>query len=121
MKKLILAACVVLTINAKSQTKDTTIHLKNNIYTLKKADSLKLLIRHYRAFSSPQNSYNMPNALANFKDNAIFIGNNKNGFDVYQSQVDNMPVLKPDARNLETLKCNIQLGKLAIADSSIKK
>lgn len=121
MKKLILAACVVLTINAKSQTKDTTIHLKNNMYTLKKADSLKQLIRHYRAFSSPQNSYNMPNALANFKDNAILIGNNKNGFNVYQSQVDNMPVLKPDARNLETLKCNIQLGKLAIADSSIKK
>jgi len=121
MKKLILAACVVLTINAKSQTKDTTIHLKNNIYTLKKADSVKRVTKYYKSYFVPQNSYNMPNALANFKDNAILIGNNKNGFDVYQSQVDNMHVLKPDAKNLEMLKCNIQLGKLVIADSSIKK
>lgn len=49
----------------------------------------------------------MPNALQGFKDNQQLLGNNQQGFDVYQSQVDNMNVLKPDANNAAQFKMPI--------------
>jgi hypothetical protein len=49
-------------------------------------------------------SNKMPNALDGFKDNQQLIRNNQQGFDVYQSQVDNMKVLKPDTSNAAQLK-----------------
>jgi|GEM_PF-3343033 len=52
---------------------------------------------------APSNAYRMPNALSSLVDNQQLKGNNQQGFDIYQSQVDNMPVLKPDAANLSSL------------------
>jgi hypothetical protein len=49
-------------------------------------------------------SNRMPNALEGFKDNQQIMGNNKQGFDIYQSQVDNMAVLRPDASNAASFK-----------------
>ncbi len=48
----------------------------------------------------------MPNALSVFVDNQQFKSNNQQGYDMYQSQVDNMPVLKPDVANLASLSNN---------------
>ena len=48
----------------------------------------------------------MPNALNGFTDNQQFKNNNNQGYDVYQSQMDNMLVLKPDATNLASLSNN---------------
>ncbi len=48
----------------------------------------------------------MPNAITQFKDQQRKIGNNNQGFDIYLSQVDNMPILKPDEQNLASLSNN---------------
>jgi hypothetical protein len=45
----------------------------------------------------------MPNALNGFNDYQKKVGNNKQGFDIHLSQIDNMPVLKPDAQNVSSL------------------
>lgn len=60
----------------------------------------------------------MPNALKGFHDAQQKVGNNGKGFDVYQSSVDNMPVLKPDAQNLGTLTYTIKrLPQIACSGS----
>ncbi len=39
---------------------------------------------------------NMPNAIIHKTQPDIYVGNNGNGFDIYRSQIDNMPIAKPD-------------------------
>ena len=39
---------------------------------------------------------NMPNAIIRKAQPDVYVGNNGNGFDIYRSQIDNMPVAKPD-------------------------
>ncbi len=39
---------------------------------------------------------NMPNAITRKIQPDVYVGNNGNGFDIYRSQMDNMPVAKPD-------------------------
>jgi hypothetical protein len=46
---------------------------------------------------------NMPNALQGRQDKLQLIGNNSQGFDLYQSSIDNMMILKPDANNAASL------------------
>ena len=48
-------------------------------------------------FPKKQNPYdNMPNAIIRKSQPDVYVGNNGNGFDIYRSQIDNMPVAKPD-------------------------
>ena len=70
----------------------------------------------------------MPNALNGFKDEQQKVGNNGKGFDVYQSTVDNMAVLKPDAQNLASLTngvmqqhFKIDNGKFIIPETPLQK
>ncbi|MDB5211535.1 MAG: hypothetical protein JWQ30_2362 [Sediminibacterium sp.] len=49
---------------------------------------------------------NMPNAMAVQpfpSSNDIYKGNNREGFDIYESRIDRMPVLKPDSVNTAQL------------------
>jgi hypothetical protein len=46
---------------------------------------------------------NMPNAIRDTPP-PVYNGNNGQGFDVYRSQVDNMPILMPDSLNAASLK-----------------
>lgn len=46
---------------------------------------------------------NMPNAFISAGP-PVYKGNNGNGFDLYQSPVDNMPLLMPDSSNRSSLK-----------------
>ena len=46
----------------------------------------------------------MPNAITLPSLPPVYDGNNGRGFDIYRSQVDNMPILMPDSANAATLK-----------------
>lgn len=50
---------------------------------------------------------NMPNALNMNTPPPVYNGNNGLGFDIYRSQIDNMPVLLPDSVNAASLKIKI--------------
>ena len=96
--KLILStmaffSCSILFAQVKVEINGTGTRINLDSLT----SSLKPSINH---------SNKMPNALQGFKDNQPLMGNNQQGFDVYQSQVDNMIVLKPDAANLASLITN---------------
>lgn len=58
---------------------------------------------------------NMP-VIGNTKFQLTFIGNNGNGLDIFQSAMDNMPILKPDA----TFFSAMPAGNLRVALQEIK-
>jgi hypothetical protein len=49
---------------------------------------------------------NMPNALSGKIYTQTYSISNQSGFDLYNAQLDNMCVLKPDSSNLASLKAN---------------
>lgn len=81
---------------------DTVVVMNGQKIRLSKPKGASHLINIER-ISDTAFAKKMPNALQGFKDNQTKIGNNGKGFDVHQSTVDQMPVLKPDAKNLATL------------------
>lgn len=69
--------------------------------------------RYVTEIWSKKNS--MPNAMQNHSFKQTYEGNNRVGFDLYKSNIDNMSVLKPDAKNAASLgiaQNSIQLGKV---------
>jgi hypothetical protein len=46
---------------------------------------------------------NMPNAISSKAIPPVYKGNNGRGFDIYESQLDGMPVLMPDSANKASL------------------
>jgi hypothetical protein len=76
----------------------------------KKRDSILEFLYRLSPKQSPVN--NMPNAISvqPFPSaNSVYKGNNGEGFDIYGSGIDNMPVLMPDSANAAMLR----LGKVA--------
>ena len=61
---------------------------------------------------------NMPNALSGKIYTQTFIISNGSGFDLYNAQVDNMCVLKPDSSNLASLKANVIITQPAKGGTS---
>lgn len=65
----------------------------------------------------------MPNALDGCNYGQVFIANNNRGFNQYQSNIDNMPVLQPDSANAASLKINNSINpssnNISHKDSSI--
>jgi len=54
--------------------------------------------------SKDQLPYNgMPNAIKTKPLPPVYLGNNNKGFDIYESQVDKMPVLVPDSINAASI------------------
>lgn len=86
---------------------DTVLVLNGSKVRITKADGVDRII-YVQKYSDSTNKSNMPNALKGFHDAQPKVGNNGKGFDVHQSTVDNMPVLKPDAQNLGTLTYKIK-------------
>jgi hypothetical protein len=63
----------------------------------------KELLSFLQRNKAPINN-SMPNALNMNTPPPVYDGNNDQGFDVYRSQIDNMPVLLPDSANAASLK-----------------
>lgn len=82
---------------------DTTFEINGNKIQLKKLPGNNSIAHVYK-LTDTNNIVTMPNAITNFKDEQRKISNNNQGFDMYLSQVDQMPVLKPDADNAATLQ-----------------
>ena len=70
--------------------------------------------------------FGMPNAIKIKPQPDVYRGNNGQGFDIYESSIDNMPILKPDKNNgsnmpvlkFETPEKNIPAQGFLITDSS---
>lgn len=115
--RIILLLLFVSNLHAQTTTPTTTQKLKASIDTvlvlngskvrITRADGIDKII-HVQKNADSTNKNNMPNALKGFQDAQQKVGNNGKGFDVYQSTVDNMTVLKPDAQNLGTLTYKIK-------------
>jgi hypothetical protein len=125
--RIILLLLIVSNLHAQTTTPTTAQKLKASIDTvlalngskvrITKADGIDKII-YVQKNSDSTNKSNMPNALKGFHDAQQKVGNNGKGFDVYQSSVDNMPVLKPDAQNLGTLTYTIKrLPQIACSGS----
>lgn len=82
---------------------DTTFEINGNKIHLKKLPGNNS-IPHIYKITDTNNIATMPNAITRFKDEQRKIGNNNQGFDVYLSQIDQMPVLKPDIDNAASLQ-----------------
>lgn len=80
---------------------DSVIIINGQKVDLKKSSGTYVLA--YTISRLDTTIFRMPNALNGFKDEQQKVVNNGKGFDVYQSTVDNMAVLKPDAQNLASL------------------
>jgi hypothetical protein len=63
---------------------------------------------------------NMPNALRNYKSLQYKLGNNGKGFDIYEDQLDKMPILKPDSTNYNKMP-NAVPGKILLPPFKIEK
>jgi hypothetical protein len=63
------------------------------------------LLQLLQGKTAPINN-NMPNAIRDTPP-PVYNGNNGQGFDVYRSQVDNMPILMPDSVNAASLKMKV--------------
>ncbi len=85
---------------------DTVLVLNGSKVRITKANGIDKII-YVQKNADSTNKNNMPNALKGFHDAQSKVGNNGQGFDIHQSTVDNMPVLKPDAQNLATLLYSI--------------
>ncbi|MBC7589258.1 MAG: hypothetical protein H7178_12960 [Chitinophagaceae bacterium] len=95
MKQILATLATLISCNAFAQLK-VIINGKDTL--------LMIVPSTIMLANKPDSStYKMPNSLSGFIDNQQPKRNNQQGFDIYQSQVDNMPVLKPDAANLATL------------------
>jgi hypothetical protein len=110
-RTLLLLLCVSTVFAVFSQTalpgravtgeiRDTGITLRNgahrmNIPGIMPNDSLPPgIIEQLKRKSS---NGKMPNAVAVPGPADIYVGNNGRGQDIYRSQIDNMPILKPDS------------------------
>lgn len=82
---------------------DTTIEVNGNKIHLKKLPGENSIINAFK-LNDTNRFAQMPNAITNFKDEQRKIGNNHQGFDLYLSQIDQMPILKPDAENAASLQ-----------------
>jgi len=51
----------------------------------------------------------MPNAFTQKSLPPVYLGNNNMGFDIYESMVDNMPLLVPDSSNAASLTTAITI------------
>lgn len=110
MRYILLLLCLVA-IHAQAQNFkffndraiDTTFEINGNKIKLKKLSGENNITHIYKLHDTILLAQ-MPNAITNFKDEQKKIGNNQQGFDVYLSQVDQMPILKPDAENTACLK-----------------
>ena len=61
---------------------------------------------------------NMPNALSGKIYTQTYSMSNQSGFDLYNAQLDNMCVLKPDSSNLASLKANVIITQPAKGGTS---
>lgn len=106
-------------VNSKIQLPiDTIIEVNGNRIHLKKLPGDNQIVFGYK-IPDTNGLAAMPNAITQFKDQQKKIGNNKQGFDIYLSQVDNMPILKPDAQNLASLPYAVKIipqvpGKVSV-------
>lgn len=98
---------------------DTVVVMNGQKIRLSKPQGANHLINVERIIDTTS-ATKMPNTLQGFKDNQTKIGNNGKGFDVYQSSVDKMPVLKPDAQNLATLTYMIKKQPLQCDTENIQ-
>ena len=65
-------------------------------------DTNTLKLKDY--LNKNQLPYNgMPNAFTQKSLPPVYLGNNNKGFDIYESRVDNMPMLVPDSSNAASL------------------
>ena len=123
MRLLLLLFCFSK-LNAQSTQPTTVPKLKLPIDAVIIVDGQKVDLKKrsgtyiplYTIRRSDTTIFRMPNALNGFKDEHQKVGNNGKGFDVYQSTVDNMAVLKPDAQNLaslsnEVIQQQLKMGK----------
>ncbi len=93
-------------VNSKIQLPiDTIIEVNGNRLHLKKMPGDNQIVFGYK-IPDTNGLAAMPNAITQFKDQQKRMGNNSQGFDIYLSQVDGMPVLKPDEQNLASLSNN---------------
>jgi len=99
--KWYLSICILFSINQISAQNK----IKGTINTQPSIDT-NLLIRGIQPKVTVVQI--MPDALAGKKDSLSLKGNNKIGFDLYQSNTDNMTVLIPDADNKTRLGYPLQ-------------
>jgi hypothetical protein len=114
---LMISLCIVIVIHAQNETQtlfsikpaDTSIIPKTYPYKkFKWNDSLSDQLRK-KLFGNE-----MPVA-GSMRKGLVYLGNNQNGFDVYQTMQDNMYILKPDS----TFESNMPVLKLSLEQKPV--
>lgn len=101
MKKVLTFMAVIFSCTAFGQMK-LTVRENGKDTVLTNINSIQSFFNQSATVSKDK----MPNALSGYVDKQQMKGNNQQGFDIYKSQTDNMPVLKLDATNLASLSNN---------------
>jgi hypothetical protein len=82
-----------------------------------------VILKQKEELKKNQLPYNgIPNAITTKPLPLVFLGNNNKGFDMYQSPVDNMGILKPDnsfASNMPVAKMETENNISSVPDFSI--
>ena len=92
---------------AFSQVKSETVS-KPIVSSTILQDTNTLKLKDY--LNKNQLPYNgMPNAFTQKSLPPVYLGNNDKGFDIYESKVDNMPMLVPDSSNAASLTTAITI------------